>query len=154
MTSSDKQKELEALRERVGKATGPDREIDALVWLKCCPEAFDDQAFWSWRGMQPKGISDRALDDVKVGYARSRAPFFTASLDAALALVERVLPGWGWQIKRYGEDGEHEAYLWPPSEADHSRLHAECQHTTPALALLSALLSALIANGKEKTWWS
>lgn len=78
--------DLTSLRERLGKATGADRELDAALMMALCPP--NGQAFWNWRGIQPKGTQDRALADVQTEYARKAAPAYTSSLDAALGLVE------------------------------------------------------------------
>jgi hypothetical protein len=65
-------------------------------------------------------------------------PRYTTSLDAALALAERVLPGWCWMIERHKNGtataGLHEWNAY--READ--RFTAN----TPALALCAAILKA------------
>jgi hypothetical protein len=68
-----------------------------------------------------------------------RVPPYTASLDAALALVERVLPGWGWAMSSSAAGPFGVVFL--PGE----RMR-EATHKTPALALLCALVKALIAK--------
>jgi hypothetical protein len=69
---------------------------------------------------------------------------YTSSIDAALALVERVLPGW------FGEDGRHtwgsHAILYTGEGRGRARI--ECYAPTHPLAILAALLSALIAQRK------
>lgn len=57
---------------RVEKLTGPDREVDLFIHMDLCPSEYEGK--WSWD------------DD-------TRPPHLTASIDAAVALVERVLPG-------------------------------------------------------------
>lgn len=69
--------EIEALLERVKAATGPDRELDEAIRFY-----FD-----------PVG---------SVYYSESSA--YTASIDAALALVERMLPGRWAEILRTAMD--------------------------------------------------
>jgi hypothetical protein len=71
---------------------------------------------------------------------------FTASLDAALALVERVLPGWDICLSRVKGD---EAVTWNAvvGEPD-SFSGSEATSPTPALALCLAALKAL-AQGNE-----
>ena len=61
---------LTSLRERVEKATGPDREIDVEIFFEL-----------DWTGQ---------------GDART-APEYTSSIDAVVALIERELPGWAWK---------------------------------------------------------
>lgn len=63
-------------------------------------------------------------------------PHYTASLDAAVDLVEREIPGWWWALERVG--GEHWAYIG----GDISYVEARRKHKLPAVALLLALLEA------------
>lgn len=66
---------VDDLVRRVEAATGPDLELDALIYCwHCSKSAFAD-------------ASER------MAYLRWAAPDYTASIDAALALVERRLPG-------------------------------------------------------------
>ena len=80
-----------------------------------------------------------------VFYGRAPEPF-TASLDAALALAERVLPGSDWNVCH--EEGELKAHLWP--RGTYIGGH-EGVAQTPALALVAAILKAMIATQGEKT---
>ena len=77
-----------------------------------------------------------------------RAPAYTASLDAAVALVERELPGWSWQIRRSGFDSPVQAELWnpmdQPSQMRNERV--DLNHGHAPLALLAALLAAKISQ--------
>ena len=70
---------------RVEAATGPDREIDGALAL-----------MEGWTFQKMKG--DREPYWRKPGateyWNRSTLINYTASIDAALALVERMLPGW------------------------------------------------------------
>ena len=81
---------LVGLLERVMAAMGPDRELDADIarvggygrvaqeWVRDRPEWF------AWEADSRSG-------------PWIVLPDYTASVDASLALVERVLPGWGWR---------------------------------------------------------
>lgn len=115
MTTADPKAIAELLR-RVNEATGPDREIDEAVR----------------RTFDPNG---------RYFYSVNWA--VTSSTDAALALVERMLPGWHWTLNScelYHDD-------------DLERFHAELDnydvdtgdgpYYTAPLAILSALLRAL-----------
>lgn len=126
------QPHLASLLTRVEGLTGPDREVDALLL-----NAVGDQALF--RG--PK-IGWESREDGK-GVWRSM-PNITASLDAVLALVERVLrplhPGMTLTLKAI-YSGSREPYwyaeiTWPSSER-------QGRATTPAIALLGALLRSL-----------
>lgn len=94
---------------------------------------------------------DRELDEalrVQLGYPPK--PWnYTASIDAALALTERVLPGWVWLKKspkvislyRPLTDEEDAAKAWAK--------HYDGTGATAPIAILAATLSALIDGAKE-----
>ena len=71
---------------------------------------------------------------------------YSSSIDAALALVKRVLPGWIWCARNW-EDGRHLASLHPPGTKPNEGGPVWMVYAPSApLAILSALLSALIAQ--------
>jgi hypothetical protein len=130
---------LEGLLERVKEASGPDREIDREIQkaLDIGPTSFTQDEFNHW----PLRV--------------------TKNVDAALALVERVLPG--FVVYSFGNGDLDLRYSdiraftnWrcglapvgfsikenPSSILQWSSVHA----ATAPLAILSALLSALIAQ--------
>ncbi|WMT85615.1 hypothetical protein NO932_11815 [Pelagibacterium sp. 26DY04] len=116
---------LEALLERVEKATGPDRELDHLI---------HDQTVES--------IGSRMYNTKENGgsfiAADITAPLYTASIDASKALVNRKFPNWQLNIHDYGMMAEASIGSWisePRSEAP-----------TAPLAIIKALLKALIAQ--------
>lgn len=129
------------LLERVEAASGPDREIDALVWLALEPDCVNSRQFWLWRSARPKGEQDRALSDVRLAFARRHAPEITASLDAALALVERVLPGWAPNVGKNVHHGHWHAEVQKADE-ENGNLHFGATAASGALALVAALLKA------------
>lgn len=101
---------------RVEGATGPDREIDFAITNALVPD-------WAI-------------------YSDARC-FFTSSLDAALALVTRVLPGWaGWKLERLASGR-------PWSRVYSSKGAWSATAATPALALLAAMLKALQQEGER-----
>lgn len=66
-----------------------------------------------------------------------------ASLDAALALLERVLPGCDWTISNESPIDGPGPFAWvQPAIGEGSRAYGK----TPALALLAAMLTALISK--------
>jgi hypothetical protein len=69
---------------------------------------------------------------------------YNGSLDAAKALHEAVLPGWGWQI--WGGSYATLSYDFDGAEIDVDNSHED----NPARAWLLAILEALIAQGGEK----
>lgn len=104
---------LRDLLERVERATGPDRQIDRAIWYAIVQDN------------PPAGENDP-----------THAALYTASVDAALALIGRVLPGFGpvlWQTAE-GNWSCHDHFAWSVPET----------RPTPALALCAALLAAKI----------
>lgn len=79
------------------------------------------------------------------GY-RHRMP--DRSLDAALALVERVLPGWEWSIVGPGLGMRPFVRLF---SHPHGEEQPEADGATQPLAIISALLSALIEKEKASS---
>lgn len=132
--NSDALPDLQPLLARVEAASGPDRELDKALWYKL--------------------IFDPALDKKNDSYLKligSPQPLFTASLDAALALAERVLPGAGWLCGVKSNGGfMAELFLTRYISGVSPRL-AYATAKTPALALVIATLRAMIATQGEKT---
>ena len=76
------------LLEKLEAATEGSRELDAMVIAHFCPEAMIN------RYPTPEdGIYVFHADSV-VGKNKAPLPHLTTSIDAALALVDRVLPKW------------------------------------------------------------
>lgn len=127
---------LEALLNRVVKATGPDRELDHLVHDQAV-EPIGSRMY----NTKENGGSFIAADVV--------APSYTASIDAALALVERVLPGWFWRV------GHSTLYAgWATVYREHpNNTTGDGEHFAEAksapLAILAALLKALVARDEQ-----
>lgn len=132
------------LIERLEKAEGPDREIDADLVCVCCPGALVSQYIAS--DAEPSVFHAHAL-----GLSdRSDVPAYTSSLDAALSLVERR----GW--RPYTLDASIKGrFSWMLASQDQRALtddegreymgtaYASGVHSTPALAVCLALLRAL-----------
>ena len=109
---------LSALLERVEGATGGDRALDSAIERACFGDAPITEG---WGG---------TLD-------------YTASVDAALALIGRVLPGADPKIWRWR--GQWGASLHDPENG--SMVIAQHHYSpTPALALCAALLAAMIGE--------
>lgn len=96
------------LIERLAGLTGPDRDVDRLIQRR--------DPYWSGR----------------VG-----VPAYTRSLDAAVALVPRLKPGWVWTISDHDEHGPN-AFVYSREE----KAPVGALAATPAIALLIALLRA------------
>ena len=126
---------LPLLLQRVREAGGPDRELDRAVALHFGWTDYDDGMGVMTRMRDPEGV-------VGAHYA----PSFSASLDAAVALVERVRPETHWLIQTSGkiEDHTFDAEMWSGGKG--SGFH---QGATPALALLAALLASLTQEAHD-----
>ncbi len=124
---TDRLSTLQSLRCRVANAKGPDREIDATIADIFTP--ISKGRHW--------------------GYGGAEAPKVTSSIDAALAWVEKVLPGCGWTVSN-ADDVKPcpKAWVWELSTENRAE-HFSANASTPALAITLAGLDALIA--KEKT---
>lgn len=133
---------------RVEGASGPDRELDVdlavtlLDWCRHETKTYsgyqDDTGFTcdacgadSWGNCSASG---QRLHDA--------APKFTASIDAALALMECVLPGAQWSRSQHGA-----VRLWVGPHSEH--FLGQGFSNFPALAILAATLRALIAKEEE-----
>ncbi len=140
---------LTELLGRVEAATGPDRELDAAIasmiryhpygpfhWLDKSPEAVYAPTHAGWMGFTLPGE-----DGPRDAWA---SPEYTASVDAAIALVERVLPG---QHLTMGQNVHHHYWLCTfnyLNDDGEPASNAQGMHKSSLpLAILSALLSAL-----------
>ena len=144
--------QLPALLERVERATGPDRDLDAdIVRTLASPDATvgtyiegmgDDIVFHA----QALGIPNKA-----------ECPAYTASIDAALALANRLLnstpdsPEHPLEISissvGHSKFGPWHCRIW--SERHDDGNGDPNYGATPALAILSALLHSLIQDTQE-----
>lgn len=128
--------DLSELIRRVEAATGPDREIDVAIWQAATGE--------------PPHYEDHLGEGPFVQYGDSvwwvELPALTTSLDAALSLVERRLPGRNWLIGRGRLRATEPLYGAQIMDGQAVIGEGESEHT-PALALCRAMLKALDAEG-------
>jgi len=132
---------LQDLLERVAAATEPDRELDCRLFADLL--------------MRPDGYAVVGFSPGTVAYVEApvttvrylAAPHYTSSLDSALALVERVLPGWWWGVSGATKPA-CDALLYEPSPGGF-RQKIKASAKTPTLALLAATLRALIAQQSD-----
>lgn len=124
------------MRELIAKleaATGPDRELDWRI-----AEKFDIPDRWpastQWPPFSPKSKYDKSI------------PTLTASIDAAVALAERVLPDAGWAVAVNRIDRRYVGRIWS-GEIDDGKANAG---STPALALCIAILRAAEENASQE----
>jgi hypothetical protein len=140
---------ISELRERVEAATGADRELDALICVAL--HYTGDPKFQPPRERRwvadPRGFGavyplpeqiGTGIDHGSIG--DFICPSLTASLDAAIALVEKMLTGQDVLVGRIS--GKWLAEIGPRDSFKFERAYAP----TPALALIAALLKALEAR--------
>lgn len=105
------------------------RELDALLWCLYDPRPLeqtdDGPAIW-----KRDPVDTIAFDG---------PPPFTTSLDAALALAERVLPGCMWRVGFDPDDGSMKAEIVTSAP---KCISAKANHDTAALALCAAIVKA------------
>jgi len=146
---------LAELVERVRRATGADREIDRELYLafECKPLPPEGMTFdwieegWPGRGhVKPHGLVTHYRDNSPTDGMLS--PHYTASIDATLGLVERLLPGWRYAVVKQENsaspatpDGFH-CWLEDPEGATD---HQDGPRIRAPLAILTALLTALLS---------
>lgn len=133
---------LHELRARVLGATKGDREIDARIHHALFP---DQRVLLDAGSIRPPrrepiygALRDFPIDGWTdwdgIAITLEAAPC-TTSIDAAVALAERVLPGWRWRVHSEGYATVEEIGV-----AGHL---GEAYGATPALALTAAILAAL-----------
>jgi hypothetical protein len=109
------------LLERVEKATGPDTVLDVFL------------AATFYEGFLEAAALDMAGD----------VPRFTSSIDAALALVEKMLPGdRGFVLHASSRAYNDRGRFWFTFKDTRNKVKVR-RSKTPALAILSAMLRAL-----------
>lgn len=142
---------LPDLLARVRAAEGPSREIDCA--LACALDGFwvELAAYPNQDGTILRADFCRTNEDggwSSPGHGGDQmVRAYTASLDAALALVERVLPGWHWEVGKEPDKPLFSAWV---VRDDGTASSGETWAPTPALALLAALLTALIVTGNAE----
>ena len=98
---------------RVEALTGPDRDVDFAIHSHFFPTPKRQVS----NVELPPGFGSDALS-----MAMDPRPRYTASIDAAVALVERVRPGWMYYYTGRDDEGQHyaqlgeKAVLYEPSE--------------------------------------
>ena len=132
---------ISELLKRVREATGPDREMDALIVQavvvpngRVIKSPFNGE----WCIYDGEHQGKPRLWEQRGGH-RSEGWALTSSLDALAAFAKRVLPGWNWEI---GTGGTGWSIVWP-NDGDRNEHQHNGVAATPALAFLAAILSAL-----------
>lgn len=141
---------INSLAERVGGASGPDRELDAEIWLAVTPGATRKATIIPERKVDGKLRRGWTIDETREACGHLIiVPAYTASIDAALTLVPE---GRSWTITDPANaDGNRSVFGHP------SRCHASVEGSpnqfdygaTPALALTAASLMARAHTGGD-----
>jgi hypothetical protein len=137
--------EWEKLAQRCEKARGPDRGLDALIFILA-----DDRPEWARNDDRkliaaPVKWSDQLEISLGKHGPRLEAPYYTGSLDVIVSLIEQELPGKRWK------SGKSEG--WNSEQADEP--YAACANSkiiiaaTPALALCAAFCRAMAAKCED-----
>lgn len=135
---------------RLEKATGPDRETDARIWCLLNPGTVYKGHFEAYgrpRQTQVEYTEPPKRTRLVTGGHRPHADDWTASLDAVVALIERVRPGWEWTSSNNAllhtdeGAGAFAELVCPRVDGVQSGYCATA--ATPPLALLLALLKSL-----------
>lgn len=124
---------LPTLKARLEEATGPDRELDCLIAVEIDGFILDDEGRYCFTDSDGVLVTPGNAKDMNVKK-------YTASVDAALELVERIL-----------SKGEVELYIpVPQSKRDchvvidqGPKKYKSARAPTTPLAILMALVSAL-----------
>lgn len=135
--------DLNELLERVKKAKGPDREIDAHCFALSqggrLRQFYDGDKSYVWE----KPIDGFWIRDIKnvTGTAK-----FSGSIDATLDLVERLLPGSMWRLQSSPDTGDGFQATLVTYGPD---LGSNAEAATAPLALLSCLFKSLISKESQ-----
>lgn len=120
------------LIERLEKATGPDREIDALIHVMLGASGFDSE--WRYDTFKENISSWAFRNEIGRVCANYKIPHYTASIDAALTLMPNVR--WIWCVwHEYGS--RHGAMIKAPDLSQWT-----CVAPSPAIALSIVALKA------------
>ena len=129
-----KAEQFEALALRCEQATGPDRELDAAIWLLCVPGATRMQ--WSYVHIATERTCE--IDETRDASGKLIiVPTYSASLDAALTLVPDGHASAVGTMAFKDSDKLPWATYWTPQGWPYST-----EAATPALALCAAALRA------------
>lgn len=139
--------DLSELIERVGKLTGPDRETDWLIaehFGEVPPHRIMEIGWdYIWYRRPGEFVLWRPTDSEGRRVETWSPAAHTASLDAAIAFKERMLPGWFWLKRTWNEMS-----VYRPGDGDCEAVEYASDHSIPAAALVLATLRALAASGE------
>jgi len=133
--------DLRELIARLEKLEGPSREVDCTIALTLDGFEIDERGGYAYR--DPDGnlnMSGNAKDML--------VPRYTASLDGAIALCERVLPGWSINLEFTNGIADDVYLIGPGYRSDQPHLQS-----SPPVAgkpiCVALLLATLHAKAQE-----
>ncbi len=127
--------------ERLEKATGADRRLDADMWPIVDPDGYR-QTLAHRQVMASLDLTPERQEREAFETTRLFAPKFTASIDAALTLVPE---GWAWFVERIEGFTNGDARIWLPSQRTRGLRQENFDVrnvANPAIALCIAALKA------------
>ena len=151
---------LSGLSERILAATWSDAELDIDLCIALSYIGYTDAPINLRRASSDDGWLDYEI--VEDGHridCSDQAPELTGSIDAALALVTRLLPGWKWGVSSIAVRTGGKTAEGYPRYGEGFRAHVTAvsalrsmpsigEAPTAPLAILLALLTALQENMK------
>lgn len=133
--------DLSSLIERLQKAEKPRRDLDVEIMNAVDPRSPDEKRLFGGKVYPVAwGSVGQICDQIRYFV---EAPFLTSSIDAAVALAERVLPNWQINLSIFHDS------LAEASFGNREAPHARSQAPKPALAICLATLRALQSKGPE-----
>lgn len=134
---------LDSIIERLEKADRPDRKLDIAIMNLLDPRADDEKHLVMGKLLQSKWGAYGQMAN-RVDYY-IEAPKVTSSVDAAIELAEKVLPGWNFTlssrqayVRRPWADVASDAWI----EDNNKSEYAEASGATLSIAMCIAILKA------------
>lgn len=153
---------LKSIQTRIRNATGPDRELDADIalifgnWQKTVLPVLNMNGstevttVWHPTEWSARDWWDENAYRLEMGDGEQDLPRVTASLDACVALMAAVLPGWTRAVDATAPEYGIDVELFAPgmgSSVGHKETHDLEMHAT-LLAIFSAAIADLEARGE------
>lgn len=132
---------LQSLHARVCAASGPNLALECELFeaLEFPTDFFGSRIESHWHDGPVYGVNTA---DGTRHLSALRAPNYTASIDSALALVERVLPGALWRVEKLAHSPGPPFWATAGLPGQQEAAYSD----TAPLAILAALFAALIAQ--------
>jgi hypothetical protein len=139
---------LSDLLERLNTVSPDDRTINRDLYWRFERRAAE-RCFWNASTGLPKPLGDAMPEGLGKLAVELSAPAYVSSIDAAIGLVVRLLPGWAWSTSYdppfFGGNPPYGCKLRAPKRGTHGEGRWVLGPTFPR-AILAALLTALAAG--------